>query len=294
MVSASARADDADPVKAKVLFEEGRKLVESSDKATDPAAKASMVDTACAKFSDSVALDPQLGTKLNLADCRQRQGKLVDAYAVLVGAAADAAKTHDREAFARDQLAVVAAKLVRVTLHVAEPGLAGLSVRLSGRTLPRAEWAQEHVFVPGPIVVELAAPGRTPMRIAHDGAAGGTVVIEVPVLAQEAATDAPIVATHERSKIPYVVAGAGGAMILTSVVLGLHARSRYDTAKSAGDENAVHSAQHEADIGTVFVAAGAVAAAIGIWLYVRDTPDRATVTATLGADRAGLAIVGRF
>ncbi len=296
VVASVARADGGDATRAKALFDDGRKLIEAADKTSDPAGKASSIDAACTKFTASITLDPQLGTKLNLADCRQRQGKLFEAYAVLVDAAAEAARVHDREAFARDQLAAVAAKLVRVTLHVADPDVRGMTIRIAGRAVPRKEWTQERVFLPGAIVVDVAAPGHTPIRISHDGAAGATVVLEVPALAAaEVTTEPPIVdAPPARSKVPYVVIGVGGASIVTSIVLGLHARSRYETAKDADDVAGVTSAQHEADLGTVFVAAGAVVAAVGIWLYVHDTPDRTTVTATLTGNQVGFAVLGHF
>src|SRR5690348_11334383 len=97
LASSPAWADDA--AKAKALFDEGRKHVDASDRASDSLSKEREIDIACDKFVASLDLDPQLGTRLNLADCRIRQRKLPEAYAILEDAVEQAQKTHDREAF---------------------------------------------------------------------------------------------------------------------------------------------------------------------------------------------------
>src|SRR5512140_908048 len=56
--------------KADALFKEGRAASQAGDFAT-----------ACAKFSDSQALDPSAGTQLNLGDCSEHLGKWVIARA---------------------------------------------------------------------------------------------------------------------------------------------------------------------------------------------------------------------
>src|SRR5205809_2303892 len=118
MVAIASPAWADDPGKAQELFEEGRKLLDSSDKIADLNAKDHQIAIACSKFDESLDLDPtKLGTRLNLADCRVRQHKLVEAYAILEEAVAAATRAHERETFTRQQLSAVASMVVKVTLR---------------------------------------------------------------------------------------------------------------------------------------------------------------------------------
>ena len=288
-----------DPAQAKTLFDEGRKLIEAADKLADATAKADKVAAACDKFAASLAADATLGTKLNLADCRIRQGKLVEAYGLLDEAAAEAARTHDREAFAKQQLAAVAGKLVRVTINVARPD-PSMTITFAGRTLAFGEWTKVQVQLPGEVVVDAAAPGHVAVHRTTSGGAGGAVTIEIPVLEASVVETPPpprVVDEPGHSKVPYGVMGAGGALVLTAAVLSIHAKLRWGTAHDAGDMAGVTSAQHEADAATICVSAGAVAVAVGVWLYLRDRKDRhvaTTPSATVTSDSVGLAVIGSF
>jgi hypothetical protein len=294
-LAAIAPVAGADPAAAKALFDDGRRLIEAADKLADATAKATKVDAACDKFAASLEQDPLLGTRLNLAACRVRQHRFVEAYGLLQTAVAEATRTHDREAFAKQQLAAVTASVVRIDMHIAAPDLVGLEVELGGHALPRAAWSQVQIADPGPIVVDARAPGHVPVHVTRDGAAGAEVTIEVPALDVVVAAPPPPTIAHARSKIPYLVIGAGAALLATSGGLGLHARSRYNTAKAAGDPARVTSAQHEADVATGFLAAGAVAVGVGIWLYVRDRPaDTPAITAAATRDSLAIGLAGTF
>src|ERR1041385_8032812 len=66
------------------LFDEGRALF-----------KAGKLDDACTRFDESWRIERALGTQLNLASCRERQGKLVEAFELFEGAADAAKAQHD-------------------------------------------------------------------------------------------------------------------------------------------------------------------------------------------------------
>ena len=289
----SARADD--PVKARALFTDGRTLIEAADK-LDAVAAAPVVAAACDKFAASLKLDSQLGTKLNLADCRARQGKLADAYALFEDAVAEAERKHDREAFAKSQLAALRAKIVRVTLHVAAPELANLVLRLGDRELARAEWTLALTVPPGRVVVEASAPGHVPIHVEQIGTAGADLAIDVPALVAIPTKLTPV--GDDRvpppSKVPYIVIGSGAGLLLASVGIGLHAKSRYTSARDAGLP--VQSAQHEGNIGTAVAITGVVAATVGVVLYLRrDRGDGApTVTPTASTGSVGLVLTSPF
>src|SRR5260221_4160827 len=169
-IASPAFADDA--AKAKELFEEGRKLVDASDKIADLNAKDRKIATACSKFVDSLELDPEIGTRLNLADCRVRQHKLVEAYAILEEAVVAATKAHDRESFTKQQLSAVASMVVRVTLRIPRDAPDGLAVRIRGKKIPSSEWSKQQILVPGQVVVEATAPDRKTAKVTREGTAG--------------------------------------------------------------------------------------------------------------------------
>src|SRR5690349_24811223 len=92
VLATPARADDKDKEIAAKLFKQGR-----------DAMAAGKLDEACARFAQSLELDPAIGTKLNLADCWEQKGKLAEAYRLFDEAASEAAKEskEGRESFAR-------------------------------------------------------------------------------------------------------------------------------------------------------------------------------------------------
>jgi hypothetical protein len=269
LVAAPAHADvkPEDTARAAQLFEQGQAAI-----------TANKIDAACVMFDTSLRLDPQIGTRLNLADCRERQGRLVEAYALFVESGDEAARTNKpgRATFARDRAAALQMKLVRVTLRVAAPDTAGLAIKLSGRELPRREWTKPQILVPGSIVVDASAAGRDPVHVETTANAGAELEIPVPALvANEVVVDKSPPQTSpraERSKLPWIVGGAGVALIGTSLGIGLHTKMRYDTAYKAGDKAGVDGAIRESYIATGIGIAGGVALAVGIVLYVRDRP----------------------
>src|SRR5687767_1776613 len=113
-----ARADDVKD--AIALFDKGQKLLD-----------AGQLDAACEAFAASVKLDPQLGAKLNLANCRERQGRLVEAAQLYEDALAEAARTNkkNRETFARQHLDAVRPRIAKLTIRVTEPRAPGIVVR---------------------------------------------------------------------------------------------------------------------------------------------------------------------
>jgi len=266
-------------------------LIEAADKLPEGSARSAKVSIACDKFAASLRLDAQLGTMLNLADCRVREGKLADAYELLEEAVAEATRTHDREAFAKQQLALVAAKVARITVRVKQPDLEGLTITVEGHRLKREKWGTAIVVTPGTIPIHASATGRDPVDIERSVAPGGDVPVDVAFA--EAAIVTPPIVVEGRSKVPYVVIGGGAALMVASVALGIHAHSRYTTARDANDKAGVESAQHEADAGTVVFIGGAVAVGVGIYLYVRErSPSPVTPVPT--SDGLTLVWSGKF
>jgi tetratricopeptide (TPR) repeat protein len=295
-----ARADVAQEDMAKAataLFEQGRQLLESGQ-----------ADAACDKFEASLRLDPQIGTKLNVAACREDKGRFLDAYKMFEDAGEEAVRTNKqgRDTFARQRMEKLHAKLVRVSLRISPTPGSSVQLATKGetRTLTPAQLAKSIVIEPGSFSITVSAPEYESFRVERTGEAGAEVVIDVPAL--EPATGSVGVnkpgVDHlpdidEPNPAPAIVLGCGGAVgLIGSVALGLAAKSSYDKAVLNNDAHAVHEAQHEADIATAFAVVGLAAITVGVVLYVhnRRHATAAAIAPTATAHSIGLGVVGSF
>ena len=261
-----------DSKRAKQLFEDGRKKIAAKE-----------IDAACDAFAESLALDPELGTRLNLASCREQQGRLREAHELYDQAASEAARTGKaaRADFARQQLHALEARAVRVRVQVTNP--TGTTVKMGGAAI---DPAQLQVVMPGTIVVEVTADGKKPFRVEKSGAAGSELTIDVPALVANDVASAPAAPVEKAALVPavpahdeparshtYLYVGAVGLVIGgAGVGVLVHGKSQYDTAFKAGDRSGVQSAQREADIATGLAIASGVTMAIAVVLYVRGRP----------------------
>lgn len=294
VVAAWASVGHADVAqdRAAELFDEGQRLID-----------AGKVDAACAKFAASFAVDPALGTKLNLADCTERQGKLVAALALFqeveleAGRASPDTVNQARQVLARERIALVQRKLVKVALRVGAPERAGLVIALDSgderRVISRELWSTPLYAEPGAIVVEASAPGYRTARIEGTGVANTTLALDLPALAPE---QAPTEGSANGRLAAYITAGGGAALLVSSIVLGLHAKAKYDHALAELRPNVdeeIDDAQREGNIATALAITGAVAITVGVVLYVRY---RGNVTVAPSANDGGVGVVasGRF
>lgn len=96
---------------AEALFQEAQKLI-SEGKTSE----------ACAKFVESDRLDTGLGTKLSIADCFEREGKLATAWATFteIVPLAKQAKRKDRETLAKQRADALAPRLPKLVVRVPE------------------------------------------------------------------------------------------------------------------------------------------------------------------------------
>jgi len=292
LLAPAARADVSaqDAAKATELFKAAQAIMDSKP---DRAA----IDDACSKFDASLALDPQIGTMLNLADCREKQGQLVAAHRLYERAVdvATQANKPGRADFARTRMTALDAQLVHVTLRVAEPTTPGLVIKVGGNSVSAGEWGKPQLVASGSIEVEASAPGRAPWKSSQTISGGAATTIDVPPLAPTATTsppETPPPPAPASSRTWLWVGIGGGALELTSIGLGLHAKSSYDSAKSAHDASRVGSAQTEANIATGVAVAGGVALIVAGWLYLHRDGDRDRVVVAPTGN--GIAVAGRF
>lgn len=148
--AARAHAQPRDPVGAEKLYDDGSKLLAADDWVG-----------ACAKFSDSFALDPAPGTLLNLASCAEHDGKVALAWSRYKDARSLNADTKSDKQRAQIE-SFIAAAIVRLepripylTVNVS-PQVSGTKIRRDGEPMIGGA---ELPIDPGKHVIEVEAPG---------------------------------------------------------------------------------------------------------------------------------------
>ena len=298
---------------ATTLFEEGRALATAGKQAE-----------ACAKFEQSFAIERAIGAEMNVADCRQRDGKLADAWRMFDDAARTDTKP-GRAKFARERADALLAKTGEIVVRLYAPATPGLAVTIAGRHVDIAPEIHERVD-PGTIHVAASAVDRQPFASDTQIAAGASVRVDVPPLSSSPVVvtpppprPPPVVvpsasSTHRRSSrviAAGVLGGAGVVALAVAGVLGISAHGSYTDAFSNGSCThgasgpvcndagfaATHDAATRADLATGVAIGGAVligAAAAVFFTAPRDADVDALHAAVIVGPSWGFAVAGRF
>jgi hypothetical protein len=150
---------------ADAAFEEGRSLLAQGK-----------LGEACAKLAESDRLAPSGRAVLNLADCFERRGMLVNAHSKFLEAAVRAVDAHrpDAEHHARERASNLATRLARLAFVIPkESEASGIQVQLDGKPLDTEA------------AIEPVDPG-TPHTF--DATAAGGKTFHATVIAQEGRT----------------------------------------------------------------------------------------------------------
>lgn len=167
---------------------------------------------ACPKLEESQRLDPGAGTLLNLALCREQEGRLATAL-VLFDEALRASRVDgrtDRVAIAEEHIAALQPRQARLVVRVGAPA-AGLRITVDGVELREPAWGVATVIDSGSHRVEATAPGYRPFQAITDVRDGASSVVEVRLTASP---ETPRAITGRREKhpgfVPLMVVGALG------------------------------------------------------------------------------------
>jgi hypothetical protein len=118
---------------------------------------------ACAKYDESFTLDPRGQTALDLAICREREGKIGRAYRMYGEAAelAEKEKRADRATTARSARNKLFLKVPKLAVNVPKETMtAGLQITINGEILPDAQYGKAWEVDTGALVIQASAPGR--------------------------------------------------------------------------------------------------------------------------------------
>ncbi len=289
-------------VEAKRLFEEGRKLAADGKYAP-----------ACDDFTKSYALDPGIGTELNLADCQEHLGKTALAWHLFD----DAAKREtdpDRQKFARGRADALTGKLATAVVKLPDASTIGLVLKVGGQLVPPAAEVKTLVD-PGTVEVELDVPGQSPETRTKPAKAGETVEldfrptsIEPQVEGRPPPAQEPVVLHRKRSRV-VLAAGlgiGGGALVVTGTAMAFVAKSHYDSVVGAGKPcdaqvrcstdaayNKASDAVSLANTATVIGIVGLAAIVAGGVVYF-TAPKEIVVAPAASAQGGGITLSGTF
>ena len=276
----TARADSPVPA-AQALFDDAKGLMSEGRYAE-----------ACPMLQESERLAPGIGTKFNLADCHEHEGRTATAWAEFI-AAASAARMRgqtDREEVARARAKALDSHLARLVIVVPpEMRSAGLEVQRDGEIVGKSQWDREIPVDPGPHAVA----ARDGIRAWHTSIAiapEATTRVTIGVLAEtpnarparpedtrHEASPAQASSTPSTRTILAISLGAMGvAGLAIGTAFGLQSISKYDDSQpfcrangcSATGLSLRDDSIRAGNVATIAVIAGAVALVAGgiVWL----------------------------
>lgn len=158
---------------------------------------------ACDKYFDAQMLDPRGATALDLALCREKQGRIGSAYIwfdIAEKMAKDEKRT-DRASTAASRKSALYMKLARITVTVPkEVVVPGMEVRVglandprALNLLPESDWGKSVAVDTGEIKVMVTAPGKATWEKTLDVKALAKPTITVPPLADGSGPPAPFI-----------------------------------------------------------------------------------------------------
>jgi hypothetical protein len=224
---AAADATAADRALAQSLFDDGRKLMDARD-----------YTQACPKFAESERLDPGGGTILNLALCHEAEGKTASAWTEFNEALSRAIRDGrpEREARARERIAVLEPRVSRLTVSVAAGAAGELELSVDGISWGTALRNVGVPLDPGPhVVVARRAGGGSWSSTVVLGASADSKTLRIPLVIGSASGESVDssgsvnVAAYPRGSgqrtTGWIVGGAGVAVLGVGTAFGILALS---------------------------------------------------------------------
>jgi tetratricopeptide (TPR) repeat protein len=306
----SLRASAQQPPDAERLFREGRKLLAEGQLAE-----------ACDKFAESERVEPSAGALLNLARCHADAGMTGTAWSEYLAAArlARGQERPQQAAEAELRAAELQPRLLRLRIELDAASGPGVVVARNGVELAASDLNVPAIVDPGSQVIRATAPGHaewsTTVLVTRPGQLRTVrvppltplpaVVTSAPARSERehaAAADAPPPASHGISARAWVTGGLGAAALVSSGVLALVAKSKWDQAHDSGDCDASHAcnragldtadqARRLGNSATGLALAGAAAGLGGALFYFYDARSRrAAVHAHVAAGPASITL----
>jgi len=268
------------------------------------------LEQSCTLFRQSLVKNPQaIGTLMNVALCDEKLGKIASAVERF-SEARDRANEGNLPEYATEaetHIRALSGDIPKVTIRFLGERPAGTRILIGERVIAPELYAEnKQVNVdPGELVIVVSAPGRLAYETKMLINKTEEKAIEVPELKKG------VTVKSSRRTIGLVTTAAGGAAIVTSLVLGLVANNiydkNYDKGCNAADGDDVCDAEEQSQterartigtVGTVVAVVGVAATGVGLYLWLtapkESTERRVTVVPTVTPESAGLTAIGRF
>jgi hypothetical protein len=159
-------AETREVTAARELFRAGRRSVAANDYAI-----------ACPKFQESYALDPAVGTLLNIADCDRRAGRTATAWAKFRHALEQLVANDDRRPSVQRVIVELEQRLPKLTILLEDGAPSVCSVERDGTTINVDNLGVSTPVDPGEHVVVVNAPGYLGKRYEFSVSDGQAKVI---------------------------------------------------------------------------------------------------------------------
>jgi len=183
--TAWGQGEEAPEVTPAGLVAEGRALM-GEGKTTE----------ACEKFSKSLEMAPDVDTRVELAGCREREGRTFTAWKLYVQARDELNKANRRKRgdLIGERAAALEAVLSKLTITVPEERPEGFAVELDGAALPPARWGATDPIDPGEHTIRATAPGKQAWEQRVEiGREADAKTVAIPALEDESsAVPAPV------------------------------------------------------------------------------------------------------
>jgi hypothetical protein len=297
---APAPAEDPQVARADALFAEAQAKLAAGE-----------LEAACAKFDESLRLNSAaIGTLMNVARCDAKLGRLAHAVAHYTDAR-DRGREQNLDAYvkaATEQLTELTPQVPHLALTISEP-LPGMTIVVDDAAVALTA-AGDVALDPGAHSITVSAPDRLPFETKIDLAKSEHKALSVPALAHP--TSVAAAAPHTPGGSPLtgeLLTVGGGALVGASVIVGLIARSHYNSALSnhcSGDASMcdttgvsdTDSARTLGNVGTIVGVVGVATAAAGVVLWLRAGRESAAhgvaVAPVASPDLTGIVAVGHF
>jgi hypothetical protein len=249
-------------------------------------------------------------TLYSLGVAQSKTGRLVDALESLRAFLAEPSvpATAPYEQPARDEIAALDRRVARVKILVQPRGLAGLQVTVDGAAVPVVALEVSRLLDPGAHRIVAQAPGHTVAQAevtVGEGEAASTplTLVPLPVVSLPIGRVAPPVSPpfgppapeprRPGRALPFALLGAGGAVFLTGLGVGL-VGLRQGSGAPTRDGPEASAARVETVAGDVTAGVGVATAGAGVVLLLVQrgaTPPKAAwrITPWLAGTSAGVA-----
>lgn len=272
------------------------------------------LESACAKFQESLELDRTVGTLLNLASCESRRGRLASSWSLWREALELLPRGDDRLAFAQEQAALLEPRLPHLSLKFGSEITEEYKVSLDGVELGPAALTLAIPVDPGAHTIQVEATGHESRTYAVKATEGSSQTLTLALGNKKKtlpAAHAPatrVVNQESRSTLlPWATISLGAVGLGTGVITSFMINNRRSTlARECDLSTKVCSSAgfHAAEQGKALLPINAVGFGVGAlglsggiyWLLSGATHEKplADVAVTLTTDEVRVGYGKKF